>query len=98
MPPVQSWRSQTITNEAPVSFGFPAHNDVGLIHLVDNPIAPGRRILLAFGYHRTGSAAAVSSLVAAGRGFGLPELATSSYLVVERSPNGEVMCLERGVR
>ncbi|MGE5561376.1 MAG: hypothetical protein ACM3XN_10085 [Chloroflexota bacterium] len=71
--------------ERVASFGFPWHDNAGLIQLVDNPYAPGRKILMAHGYHRAGSDAAVATLVAAARGEGLPALSASASLVVEYS-------------
>lgn len=67
------------------SFGFPWHDNAGLIQLVDNPYAPGRKILMAHGYHRAGSDAAVMALIEAIQNDGLPALATGASLVVEYS-------------
>lgn len=71
--------------ERTISFGFPWHENAGLIQLVDNPCAPGRKILMAHGYHRAGSDAAVAALIEAVRGDGTPALATSTSVVVEYS-------------
>lgn len=67
------------------SFGFPWHENAGLLQLVANPFAADRRILLIHGYHRAGSDAAVRAAITALRGEGLPELATAASAVVELS-------------
>jgi hypothetical protein len=82
----------------PVSYGFPWDTDAGLVHLVPNPAAPGHSVLVVFGYHRTGTDAAVSAVVAQAVGHGPVEARDSSYVVIKKQRDKKLVCLDKGNR